>query len=258
MDEIIARWVGGDDAAAEELYRRYYHRVREFIIKRCIHFVDADDIAQEALIAGLDGLKAGRRPDRLTLWLFGIARHCSYHRPRPGTEHGLDEVVDPKRRSAKSLVIRKEMNGLLERALEGMTTNDRQIVDLLHRAGLSRKEIAEKLDIPVEAVHARCDRAHARLREALSRHFTTVTLESLGGAPVGLDEILALRPAFRQVVTAKHLQGLSDREAALQLQLPEATFRARLASAYEILRCDAGADFTKARSRYLEEKGADD
>ena len=146
------------------------------------------------------------------------------------------------------------MDDLLEQALERMTPNDRQIVDLHYRAGLSRKEIAERLDLPIEAIHARCDRTRSRLREALSRHFTTVTLTKLEPEGVPLKEIRALRPAFRQVVTAKHLQGLGDREAAFQLQLPEATFRARLRSAYEILRCEPSADFSKAREEYLAEK----
>jgi len=254
MDEIIARWVAGDAAAAEELYTTYYHRVKEFIIKRGANVVDAEDVAQEALIAGLEGLKAGRKPERLTMWLLGIARHLAFRRPREGSEQELRDVVDPQRRSAKSMAIRREMHALLERALERMTPYDRQIVDLHYRTGLSRKEIADRLDVDIEAVHARCDRAHSRLREALSRHFTTVTLADLEPGGISLKEIRGLRPAFRQVVVAKHLQGLSDPEASLQLQLPEATFRARLQSAYEILRCDAQSDFSKAREEYLAEK----
>lgn len=254
MDQIIARWVAGDAAAAEELYQTYYHRVREFIVKRGVHLVDAEDIAQEALIAGLDGLRAGRRPDRLTLWLLGIARHLSFRRPRPSSDSELNEVVDPRRRSAKSMAMRREMNALLERALESMTPCDRQIVDLHYRSGLSRKEIAERLDVPMDVIHTRCERAHSRLREALSRHFTTVTLTKLEPSGIRLEDVRALRPAFRQVIIAKHLRGLNDREAALFLQLPEATYRARLESAYEILKCDAQADFSKAREAYEAEK----
>jgi len=256
MDEIIERWVAGDASAGEELYRRYYDRVREFIVKRGASLVDAEDIAQEALIAGLEGLKAGRKPDRLTFWLLGIARHLSYHRPRAASERDLEQVVDPKRRSAKSVAIRREMDALLQRALERMTPNDRQIVDLHYRAGLTRKEIAEKLDLPIQAIHARCDRTRSRLREALSRHFTTVALRKPEPEGVALEDIRALRPAFRQVVVARHLHNLGEREAALELQLPEATFRARLRSAYEILKCEPTADFSKAREEYLASKDA--
>jgi DNA-directed RNA polymerase specialized sigma24 family protein len=148
------------------------------------------------------------------------------------------------------------MEGLLERALERMTPNDRQIVDLHYRSGLTRKEISERLDLPMEVVHARCDRTRSRLREALSRHFTTVALSRMEKETVGMKQVRDLRPAFRQVIVTKHLRGLSDREAALHLQLPEATFRARLQSAYEILRCDASADFSKARGEYEAEKSA--
>jgi RNA polymerase sigma-70 factor (ECF subfamily) len=254
MDEIIAKWVAGDAGAAEQLYRHYYHRVREFIVKRGVSIVDAEDVAQEALIAGLEGLKAGRKPDRLTLWLLGIARHCSYKRVRPPSDDELDEVVDPKRRSAKSMAIRREMDGLLHQELADLSAGDRQIVDLLYRAGLSRKEIAERLDLEINVVHTRCERAHARLREALTRHFTTVALRKLEPEAVPLEEIRALRPAFRQVIIARHLQGLNDRDAALHLQLPEATFRARLKSAYEILKVEPDADFSKAREEYELEK----
>src|SRR5690349_10359141 len=113
MDDIVERWAAGDSAAAEALYREYFGRVKEFIVKRGVHIVDAEDIAQEAMIAGLDGLKAGRKPDRLTQWLLGIARHLSFGRRRPGSEPALDEVVDPRRRSAGTMAVRREMDGLL-------------------------------------------------------------------------------------------------------------------------------------------------
>lgn len=254
MDEIIGRWAAGDAAAAEELYRAYYIRIREFIIKRGVHIVDAEDIAQEAMIAGLEGLKAGRKPDRLTHWLLGIARHVSFGRKRQESDPELESMEDPQRRSAGSMVVRREMQELLQSTLEEMSPNDRQIVDLLYRAGLSRKEIADRLDLSVETIHTRCERAHLRLREALSRHFTEVTLAKFEPPTPTLAEIQALRPAFRQAIITRHLLGLNDREASLKLQLPEATLKARLASAYEMLRCTAAADFSRARSEYESKK----
>ena len=206
MDALISRWAAGDRAAAEDLYRSYHTRVREFIVSRGARLNDADDIAQEALIAGLEGLDAGRRPERLTAWLFGIARHKAA-KLRPAAAAMPHDVLDTDRRGARSRVIRREMDSLLCRTLEGMSDNDREVVDLMHRAGLSRKEIAERLDLPVETVHARCDRAHGRLRAALSRHFTTVVAAGLAPRPVSLDAIRALRPAFRQAISARGQPG---------------------------------------------------
>jgi len=41
MDDIIARWVAGDATAAEQLYRQYFHRVKEFVVKRGANIIDA-------------------------------------------------------------------------------------------------------------------------------------------------------------------------------------------------------------------------
>jgi len=130
------------------------------------------------------------------------------------------------------VAIRREMDALLQRALERMTPNDRQIVDLHYRAWLSRKEIAERLDLPIEAIHARCDRTRSRLRKALSRHVITVALGKLEPEGISFEDIQSLRPAFRRV-------GIS-----------------RLRSACGILKCEPTADFSKAREENLAGKEA--
>ena len=81
--------------------------------------MDAEDIAQEAMIAGLEGLSAGARPDRLTHWLLGIARHLSFRRKRQESDPALEHVVDPKRRSARSMAIRREMDSRGYKYVEG-------------------------------------------------------------------------------------------------------------------------------------------
>ena len=96
--------------------------------------------------------------------------------------------------------------------------------------------------------------AHGRLRAALSRHFTTVVAAGLAPRPVSLAALRALRPAFRQAISARHLPGLADRDAALSLALPEATFRVRLQSAYELLKCGPDADFSHAKAQYQSER----
>jgi len=190
-NELLDRWVSGDPRAAGEIYRIYYRRAREFATTLGARLVDAEDIAQEALIAGLEGLRAGKRPDRFTHWLLGIARHVTFQKmkPRPGA---LTDVVDPRRRGGRTLAVRREMGDLLERTLQRLPPALREVVDLVHRAGLSRKEAADRLRLPLDAVHARCERAYARLRQALSRHFTTLAVRSLEPRAVRLEDIRAL------------------------------------------------------------------
>lgn len=254
MDDLIARWVAGEEPAAEELYRAYFSRVTGFLRRRGFHSQDAEDLAQEAMIAGLDGLKAGKKPDHLTKWLYGVARNLAKNRTVLRLDNDLDQE-DPAQRSARSLVIRSEMKDLLDRTLESLTEKEREIIDLYHRSDLSQKEIGERLDLPPDAVHGRFSRARQRLREALSRHFTTIVASRLEARPsVSLADIQALRPGFRSVVTAVHLEELSPEQAAAKLGVPQATLRARLRSAYELLGDDDAPDFSKAREDYRNSK----
>lgn len=254
--KIIDRWVAGDPGAAEEIYRVYYRRAREFARTLGARLADAEDIAQEALIAGLEGLQAGKRPERFTRWLLGIARHmaCRRMRRRPGA---LPDLADSRREGGRTLAVRREMKDLLEQTLEQLPASQREVLELIHRQGLSRKEASERLNLPIEAVHARCERAFARLREALSRHFTTLAVRSLESREVRLVDIRALRPTFRDAVTARHLEGLSEDAAALRLGIPAATLRARLRSAYELLKVRDTADFSAAREEYRREQDPD-
>ena len=45
MNDLVARWVGGDPAAAEELYRTYYRRVKGFAVRLGARINDAEDVA---------------------------------------------------------------------------------------------------------------------------------------------------------------------------------------------------------------------
>ncbi len=248
-DDLIGKWVGGDRRAAEALYQRYFGRVREFAHRLGSSLNDAEEIAQEAVLAGLEGVKTGRRPDRFTHWLLGIARHLAARRTRTERE-GFVDAVDPRSRGARTLVVRREMNDLLERTLEDLPPGCREVLDLLHRDQLTRKEAADRLGVPLEAIHARAERAYGKLREALSRHFTTLVLGPAALRAISLTEVRALRPAFRDAVFARHLEDLPESAAAARLGIPAATLRARLECAYEMLKCEPTADFKPARLEY--------
>lgn len=252
MDELFDRWMAGDPKAAEELYERYQFRVKEFAIALGSKVVDAEDLAQEAMLAGLEGIQAGRRPDRFTHWLLGIARHLHLKGKRRSLD-SVQDTVDPDSRGARTIAVRREMKALLDRTLQDLPSRDQEILELLHRKGLSRKDAAEELGMTHEAMHARCERIHSRLRRRLSRHLTTIALRADGRPPLTLGAIRGLRPAFRAALTARHLDGLTDVQAAAKLAIPQSTLRARLKSAYEQLRCDEECDFSAAREEYRRE-----
>lgn len=243
MSDRIERWLAGDEKAGEEIYRDCFTKVRRAVHGMGVKGADAEDVAQDALLHGLKAIKAGRRPEHLTRWLKGIARHKVADRPRVITTDR--EPADSAGPSAQSVLVRREMRELLGRTLGKLPDTDREVLDLEHREGLSRKEIAERLALPLDAVHARIGRAMERLRGSLASHFTTIA--SVAVQPVTLAAVRALRPLFRDAVEARHLEGLNEAEAARKLGIPEATLRARLQSGYELLGHAKAPDFAAAR-----------
>ena len=244
MTDLVHRWVAGDPDAGEALYLGYFHRVRAFIASRGAKDADAEELAQAALVAGLEGLRGGARPGELTGWIMGIAKHLQAKRTRLQLRDL--EAVDPRQGSAPSRVIRREMDDVLAATLQSLPEVDRQALELAHRGGLSRKEIAERLDVDLRALHSRMQRAEDKLRDALSRHFTTLALRAIERPEVSLEHVDGLRPIFREPVLLRHFEGLPEEAAARRLGVPVATLRARLRSAYELLGDDDAPDFSKA------------
>lgn len=142
---------------------------------------------------------------------------------------------------ARTQIIQEEMSTLMERLLEELPEGARQALELQHRENLSREEIAQRLGIPLAAVHARFERSYQSLRGKLAQHFTSRIFHR---GRVTWSDVERLRPSFREAVVLKHGEGLSETEGALRLGVPRKTFEARLRSAYEKLECLPHADFS--------------
>ena len=155
MELLIDRWIAGDAKAGEELYGKYLLRVREFARTLGAGLRDAEELAHEALVAGLEGVKGGKKPDRFTHWLLGISRNMHFRKVRRDVGH-ITDAVDPAARGGRTLAVRREMKDLLDGLMEALPAKDRKILDLLHRKGYTRREVAEQLGMTMEAVHARC------------------------------------------------------------------------------------------------------
>lgn len=254
-DELIERWVRGEASAGEALCRRYLGRAREFARRIAGREMDPDELASEALEAGLEGLRAGKRPDRFTLWLHGVLRNLVRRRIRDRKKAASLEGTDLAATSGGLLtqLANRELVRLMDDLVPRLPSGSREVIELF-RQGRTREEIAAAIGVPIDAVHARFQRAFRAMREGLSRHFTTMVVAGPPG-PVRWEEIRKLRPSFREAVVACHLDGISKAEAARRLGVPPDTIDARLQTAYETLRCDDRSDFGPARDEYRREAG---
>ena len=180
--DLVERYQAGDPTAFDDLYQRYFRRLRQFCLRRVGDPHEAEELAQEAFTRALRALPAFAGERRFYPWMTVIAqRLCvDHHRrlwritPEPDVDPGL--VTDD---DYSALYAESDLT-YLGAALERLAPRHREILHLREQEGLSYQQIADRLDVPVTTVEALLHRA----RKALRREFTAVGGGRLAGVPL--------------------------------------------------------------------------
>lgn len=181
-DELLERVRARDESALSELYQRFGGLVYSIAL-RVVNDRDlAEEIMQDTFLRcwnRVDSFDANR--GQLTTWLASIARHraidvlrSSQHqsRLREGIELQPDRV--PTDDPAEQAQLRQVVSG----ALTSLAPEQRQVIELAYYAGMSQREIAHVLGIPLGTVKSRTRTALDRLRTAM---LPTPTTREEGG-----------------------------------------------------------------------------
>jgi RNA polymerase sigma-70 factor (ECF subfamily) len=135
---------------------------------------DAEDVVQDAYVRALRFFSS-LRDENARAWLFTIVRNTWYGRfPRRagntavllGDEHAderPDVGLDPE-----AQMIQQQTVEQVRRALESLATDFREVLVLRELEGLSYKEIAAIVGIPLGTVMSRLARARERLAGVLT------------------------------------------------------------------------------------------
>jgi RNA polymerase sigma-70 factor (ECF subfamily) len=163
----------------DERLRELLPRLRRFALSLTRHSSAADDLVQACLERALTH-GAGRRADGdLRAWLFSILYRRFLDGQRRAKRHarllsffGGDEPLAP---SAEELAVAHS-------TLEGFNrlgAEQRALLLLVGVEGLSYREAAEALDVPIGTVMSRLSRARQALRELTEGQITTTSLRVL-------------------------------------------------------------------------------
>jgi len=135
---------------------------------------DAEDVVQESYLRALKfftGFRGGNgRP-----WLLAIVRNTCYTWLRGNRMDAvtteLDEdmpLADTRDVNPEELLMAAARSELVQRALEQLPAEFREVVILRELEGMSYKEIAEIAGVPMGTVMSRLARARVRLQKLLS------------------------------------------------------------------------------------------
>ena len=165
MDGLIEQLRRREPGAAEELHRAYYGRIRRFV-QRLIGETEADDVTQEVFLRVYRGIDAYQERERFEAWLFTIAGNLcfdAHRRRRPRAE--LADVAGGEDPAARTE--RREIEEELRAALRGLPFEQRQMFLLREDGGLTFREIAQKLGIPLGTALARMKYAVDAIKKRL-------------------------------------------------------------------------------------------
>lgn len=173
-DEVlIARFAAGDQGAARALASRHTPRVLGLAMKMLRDNAEAEDVAQEAMLRLwkiAPDWRAGEA--KVSTWLHRITSNLCIDRLRRKKRNGppLEDVAEPPdpAPSATQMLIAQDRAAAVTAAIRRLPERQRIAVTLRHFEDLGNPEIAERLDISVEAVESLLARGRRALAKDLA------------------------------------------------------------------------------------------
>ncbi|MGW8369284.1 MAG: RNA polymerase sigma factor [Gammaproteobacteria bacterium] len=170
---LVRRAQAGDAAALEQLLAAWYPRLlRQAALQ--LDRDDAGDVVQETLLKVTQNIGSLANPNAFPKWVFEILRRRGIDHLRRERRHRdgrmafdeslLVELRDEEKRRVSAL----DTRSLLEDSLRYLGRDGFEIVRLRFVNGLSLKEIASVIRVPLGTVKSRLHVARGRLRHRLA------------------------------------------------------------------------------------------
>lgn len=192
LDDAMARYVRGDDAAFAVVHRHAVPRVLSSLLRMCGTRATAEDLAQETFLR-VSRARGSFVPGAAALpWILVIARNTFFDSTRRATvrDQALEQALPHMDRVASrdthgdEALAGREMLEVVRDAFARLTARQREAFVLTRFEGLSVLQAAEMLGTTEAAVKLRAHRAHDALRAAVDAYSSSPPERRATGSPV--------------------------------------------------------------------------
>jgi RNA polymerase sigma-70 factor, ECF subfamily len=209
-EEVVERVLAGDDALFEILMRRNNRRIYRAVRALLRDEAEVEDAMQAAYVFAYSKLASFRGGAQFSTWLTRIALNEALGRRRRDQRHpsiSLTVVEEPAMSSVASptptpeaLASRRELAGLLERAVDSLPELYRVVFVLREIEGMDTGEAATALDVSEDVVKTRLSRARAALRGTIEQLVGSAAAEAFGFHATRCDRVVG--NVMRQISAA--------------------------------------------------------
>ena len=184
--EIIERCKAGDEKAFAEIVLHSQRKVFNIAYRMLGNLEEAKDLAQEVFISVFDSIKDLREEAKFDVWLTQITlNHCRNRwkylkRRQYFNSDSLDDpvetedgdmpraVCDPSD-NPEILYEKKMIQQLIQRGLQKLKEDQRELLVLRDLQGFSYEEMCELLGLPEGTIKSKLHRARMDLKRVLER-----------------------------------------------------------------------------------------
>jgi RNA polymerase sigma-70 factor, ECF subfamily len=172
---LIKLIAGGDREAFREFYSGYERRLFSYLMKMLGNERElAEDLLIDIMLAvWQEAGKFGGR-SKVSTWIFGIAYNKVLNALRKREQKGrigLEQVktLTNSHPGPQELAERRSMQEKVRSALEHLSQEHREVIELTFNQGFSYEEIAQIVRCPINTVKTRMYYAKQYLKEILSK-----------------------------------------------------------------------------------------
>jgi RNA polymerase sigma-70 factor, ECF subfamily len=180
---LVERALSGEQNAFRGLYDRYQQRIYALVGSMIGPGEDVHDVVQEAFVRAFRSLKSFKGHSSFYTWLYRIAINATTDhrrkqarqsqrfsgRPLEDIDRGATQLAAPESDNPEADLYRSELSELMNRALETLSDEHRQVIVLREVNGLSYQEIAEVSESTIGTVMSRLHYGRKKLAETLRK-----------------------------------------------------------------------------------------
>ena len=179
-EELVTRCVEGDTESFNALMQRWERPIYRLAYRLIGREDDARDVCQETFLRAFRGLKKFRSEAKFSSWLYRIAINLcrdwvrrERRTPVVAAPEDIDILdlapADDTSESIQDLVERRELGGVVAKAMKALSKEQRTAVVLKEYHGFTFQEISNLLDCPVGTIKTRVYHGLSQLRGEFRR-----------------------------------------------------------------------------------------
>jgi len=171
-DEVlIGRIASADRLAMQVLFARHHVRIYRFVLRMVRNEATAEDLISEVFLDVWRQAEKFEGRSAVSTWMLSIARFKALSVLRRRGEEELDDetagAIEDQADDPEVTLAKKDKGAVLQQCLTKLSTEHREIIDLVYYHQKSVEEVAGIVGIPEATVKTRMFYARKKLSELL-------------------------------------------------------------------------------------------